>query len=136
MRIVNFLKKCRPNTAFENMVFTNTLAYSNHRTATFINNHVEKRTVTTIKARLRCRAKCIDIKAICIATIWLVLHCALPHLFDVIDKFLLLTFGITLATKEDYHILCVTSCLLNGINRDGRISILAVARIPRTKCKI
>ena len=66
----------------------------------------------------------------------LVLHCALPHLFDVIDKFLLLTFGITLATKEDYHILCVTSCLLNGINRDGRISILAVARIPRTKCKI
>ena len=63
------------------------------------------------------------------------MHSPAPHLFYVVDKLLLLIFGVSFATNNDNHIFRVASRLLNGIYGNYGIFIFTVGRIIRSESK-
>lgn len=111
MCVMNLLYKCRTNTPFKNMVFPRVAQIGWYSRRIFrIYNHIKKCASAVFKTRLRRRAKSIHIKSISKTAIGFVCNCTAPHLFYIVYKFLLLTFGVSFATNNNYHIFCVASC--------------------------
>ena len=90
MCVMNLFDKRRAYDALQNMV-----APSPVGTRDSIFGRIKK-SAGTKKAIHRCRAECIDIKAIRHAAIWLCLQYLPPQIFYILDKLLLLAFGVAL----------------------------------------
>ena len=128
MSIVNFLDKFRTDTSLKNMIFplTSVEIIRNNRRIIFVDYNIKEGASAIVKSRFGSCAKSVNIKSVGITSVRFIFHGLLPKSFDIIDEFALLTFCITLAANNNNHILRIASCLLNSINRDGRIRIFSV----------
>ena len=128
MSIVNFLDKFRTDTSLKNMIFplTSVEIIRNNRRIIFVNYNIKEGASTIVKSRFGSCAKSVNIESVGITAIRFIFHSVLPKSFDIIDEFALLTFCVSLAANDNNHIFRVAACLLDGINRDGRIRIFSV----------
>ena len=124
MCVMNLFDKRRAYDAFQNMIAPHSFG-----TRDSIFGRIKKSAVTH-KAIHRWRAECIDIKAIRHAAIWLYLQYLSPQPFYILDKQLLLTFGVALSAVQNYHIIFIAARLLDCIHRYGYIGICRIRSVP------
>ena len=125
MCVMNLLNKRRAYDALQNMVAPVPFV---SRNSSFGGR--SKKCAGTAIAIHRCRAECIDIKAIRHAAIWLYLQYLSPQPFYILDKQLLLTFGVALSAVQNYHIIFIAARLLDCIHRYGYIGICRIRSVP------
>ena len=124
MCVMNLFDKRRAYDAFQNMIAPHSFG-----TRDSIFGRIKKSAVTH-KAIHRWRAECIDIKAIRHAAIWLYLQYLPPQPFYIIDKQLLLAFGVALGAVQNYHVFLIAARLLDCIHRYGYIGICRILSVP------
>ena len=124
MCVMNLFDKRRAYDAFQNMI-----APGPSGTSDCLFGRIKKSAVAH-KGILRWRAECIDIKAIRHAAIWLYLQYLSPQPFYILDKQLLLTFGVALSAVQNYHIIFIAARLLDCIHRYGYIGICRIRSVP------
>ena len=127
---MNLFNKRRAYDAFQNMVAPGPFGI---RDSFF--GRIKKSAGTT-KAIHRCRAECIDIKAIRHAAIWLYLQYLPPQLFYILDKLLLLAFGVALGAVHNHHIFLIVARLLDCIHRYGYIGICSILSVVCTHLQL
>lgn len=115
MCVMNLLDKRRAYDALQNMVAPVPFV---SRNSSFGGR--SKKCAGTAIAIHRCRAECIDIKAIRHAAIWLYLQYLPPQLFYILDKLLLLAFGVALGAVHNHHVLLIAARLLDGIPQEKK----------------
>ena len=124
MCVMNLFDKRRAYDAFQNMIAPGSFV----TTDSFVGRI--KKSAGTHKAIHRWRAECIDIKAIRHAAIWLYLQHLPPQPFYIIDKHLLLAFGVALGAVQNYHVFLIAARLLDCIHRYGYIGICRILSVP------
>ena len=127
---MNLFNKRRAYDAFQNMVAPGPFGI---RDSFF--GRIKKSAGTT-KAIHRCRAECIDIKAIRHAAIWLYLQYLPPQLFYILDKLLLLAFGVALGAVHNHHVFLIAARLLDCIHRYGHIGICSILSVVCTHLQL
>ena len=105
----------------------------NKRRIIFVNYNIKEGASAIVKSWFGSCAKSVNIEPVGITAIRFIFHSVLPKSFDIIDEFALLTFCVSLAANDNNHIFKVASCLLNSINRDGRVRVFSVIWIPRAE---
>jgi len=130
MCVMNLFNKRRAYDAFQNMVAPGPFGI---RDSFF--GRIKKSAGTT-KAIHRCRAECIDIKAIRHAAIWLYLQYLPPQLFYILDKLLLLAFGVALGAVHNHHVFLIAARLLDCIHRYGHIGICSILSVVCTHLQL
>ena len=131
MCVMNLLDKRRAYDALQNMVAPVPFV---SRNSSFGGR--SKKCAGTAIAIHRCRAECIDIKAIRHAAIWLYLQYLPPQLFYILDKLLLLAFGVALGAVHNHHVLLIAARLLDCIHRYGYICICRILSVEGTHLQL
>ena len=131
MCVMNLLDKRRAYDALQNMVAPVPFV---SRNSSFGGR--SKKCAGTAIAIHRCRAECIDIKAIRHAAIWLYLQHLPPQPFYIIDKHLLLAFGVALGAVQNYHVFLIAARLLDCIHRYGYICICRILSVEGTHLQL
>ena len=128
MSIVNFLDKFRTDTSLKNMIFplTSVEIIRNNRRIIFVDYNIKEGASAIVKSRFGSCAKSVNIKSVGITAIRFIFHSVLPKSFDIINKFALLAFCISLAANDNNHILRVASCFLNSVYRNGWVGVFSV----------
>lgn len=130
MCVMNLLDKRRAYDALQNMVAP--LPFVS-RNSSFGGR--SKKCAGTAIAIHRCRAECIDIKAIRHAAIWLYLQ-YLPHSFLHPLQTALLAFGVALGAVHNHHVLLIAARLLDCIHRYGYICICRILSVEGTHLQL